>query len=49
MKNRVDRNFKRSLTAARLRYSVDRTSSETVDVIERPRQKQVTRTKRNGS
>lgn len=51
MKNRIDRNFKRSLIAARLRYAVDRTSSEskTVDVVDRPQQKQATRTKRDDS
>ena len=49
MKNRIDRNFKRSVIAARVRYTVDKTSSETVDVLDRPRQKQVTRTKRSDS
>ncbi len=51
MKSRIDRNFKRSLIEARQRYGPDRTSSEseTVDVLDSPRQKQVARVKRDDS
>lgn len=49
MKNRIDRSFKRSIVAARLRYASHTSASETVDILDRPRRKQVVRIKRNDS
>jgi hypothetical protein len=49
MRSRIDRNFKRSVLEARLRYALGKTLSDTADMNGRPERKLVKQTKRSES